>query len=106
MAEKPVAERLMTEALAQARARNDRDVVVRGLIERGSWIIDAGNYKAAEASGHEALQLARALGDRELIARANGVLGHTTWRMGRLDEAKGYFTEGLRLFVQLRDLAG
>jgi tetratricopeptide (TPR) repeat protein len=103
MAENGEASRLIEEALAQARIRNDRDLIGRALIQRARWSIDDGAYQVAETSGREALAIGRATNDRDLVARAFGALGHATWRMGRLAEAKGYFEQGLRIFVALGD---
>ncbi|HYC91449.1 MAG TPA: protein kinase [Thermoanaerobaculia bacterium] len=104
MAEHEAAARLMDEAMAQARARNDREGLLDAMIGRGRWKIDSGDYKGAEASAREALQIARGLGDRELHARALSLLGHASWRMGRLDEARTQFDEGLRIAVALHDV--
>ena len=103
MGEDQAASQLLAETLTRARARNDGDLVARALITQSRLSLDNGDYKRAETSGREALQIALALDDRELVGRAFGSLGRTMWRQGRLEEAQSYFQQGLRIFVQLHD---
>ncbi|MGZ5446461.1 MAG: serine/threonine-protein kinase [Thermoanaerobaculia bacterium] len=103
MADNAGAAKLLEETMAEARTRNDREMVARALITRSRWAVDDGGYAVAERSGHEALAIARALGDQDLVGRAHASIGTSFWRMGRLDDARAQFEEGLKIFVALRD---
>jgi len=103
MADNAGAVKLLDETLAQARKRNDREMVARGLITRARWAIDDSDYAVTEQSGREALAIARALGDQDLVGRALGAIGNAMWRTGRLDEARAHYDEGLKIFVALRN---
>jgi tetratricopeptide (TPR) repeat protein len=100
MAENQRADQLLTEALAQSRRRNDREMIARALLQRARWTIDDGAYKVGQASSSEALGLARALGDRELESAAYGALARAVWRQGDLDMAKTHLSESLRIAKQ------
>jgi tRNA A-37 threonylcarbamoyl transferase component Bud32/tetratricopeptide (TPR) repeat protein len=103
MAENARAQQLLAEALARARARNDRQLVGRGLVTRAGWNIELGDYAGAQRDASEGLAIGKAIGDRELIAGATSSLGETAWRGGQLDRAKPLFQEALRMYVALRD---
>ena len=103
MADNAGAAKLLEEMMAQARTRNDREMVARALITRSRWAVDDGDYTVGERSGREALAIARALGDQDLVGRAHASIGTAFWRMGRLDDARAQFEESLKIFVALRD---
>ncbi len=65
--------------------------------------MDDGDYAVGERSGREPLAIARTLGDQDLVGRAHASIGTSYWRMGRLDDARAQFEEGLKIFVALRD---
>ena len=103
MAENARAQQLLAEALARARARNDRQLVSRGLVTRAQWNIELGDYAGAQRDASEALAIGKAIGDRELIAGATSSLGETAWRSGQLERARPLFKDALRMYVALRD---
>ncbi len=102
-AENARAAQLHAEALARARARGDREMVVQGLILRTNWAVDDGDYPAAERASAEALALARAMGDEELVAGSLRAAGEAQWRRGDLDRAKASFEEALRIYTARGD---
>ncbi|HYU26947.1 MAG TPA: tetratricopeptide repeat protein, partial [Thermoanaerobaculia bacterium] len=101
-AEAADAERNLEQALAQARARNDRELVATALITRGDWRVHAGDYVGAQRDGEEALAAATALGNLRLRARVQNSLGRLAWRQNQLDRAKAIYEETLRTLVTLR----
>jgi len=103
MAENDRAQQLLAEALTRARARNDRQLLGRGLVTRASWNIELGDYAGAERAANEALSIGHGLRDRELVAAATSTLGETAWRSGQLDRAKPLFQRALQLYTVMRD---
>ncbi|MBV8518023.1 MAG: serine/threonine protein kinase [Acidobacteria bacterium] len=95
---------LLAEALARAKARNDREQYTNGLVARGVFALENGHYALAEQVSQEALASARALGDRDLLARAYLDLGHTALHTGRLDRAKSFYETALRIAVARHDI--
>jgi tetratricopeptide (TPR) repeat protein len=98
------AKELLADALARAQQRNDRGLIMRGLLMRASWANDAGEYAVAERAGNEALALARALQDDDLGAVSLTQLGNAALRMGQLDRARVRFAEALRIATRLHDV--
>jgi tetratricopeptide (TPR) repeat protein len=102
LGESAEAQRNLDRALAQARARNDREIVATALITRARWRVDAGDYAGSERDAADALAVAMASGSLRLRAQAQNSLAAGAWRQNRLDRAKALFEETLRTFVALR----
>ena len=106
MGELPRARQLIDDALARARARNDRELVARVLISRTAFATDDGDYALARQSGDEALATARAAGSDALTQSALANLGDAYWRLGKLDLARTHDEAALRIAMARGDLSG
>ena len=95
-------QRNLDRALAQARAKNDRDMVATALIARARWRLDAGDYAGSERDAADALAAATAAGNLRLRANAQNSLAAVALRQNQLDRATALFEETLRTYVALR----
>jgi tetratricopeptide (TPR) repeat protein len=106
LGEYPAAREALTDALEEARGR-----------EEGGYAADAhywlgqvaglaeGEYAGAQGHLEASLSLARAGDDRVRLARALYGLGDVHWRLGDLDAARTYCEDSLALARQLGDVA-
>jgi tetratricopeptide (TPR) repeat protein len=96
---------LLNDAERHARSKGDRKLVSAVMATRSDNAIDRGDYAAAERFARASLATASALGDLELLGRAQRILGVVNWRRQRLDEAERWYLSSGETFTKARNLA-
>ncbi|MFN7970992.1 MAG: protein kinase [Acidobacteriota bacterium] len=79
---------------------------VRARQSLGSLYLNSGRTQAAVTEHKIALEAARALGDRRIVAECTGWLGFDATLEGRLEDARGLLVDALETFRSLRDPLG
>lgn len=100
------AERLASQAVAEARASGSRVSLIGSLKMLAQMERDTGRLDAAGASYQEAVMLCRAEGDALLLAHTIRHLGDIHWDMGRADLAEPCLDEALALYRSYAAKAG
>jgi predicted ATPase len=95
------ADAFIAEAITLAQNSGDDWAVATGLINRLAIATETGDWPRARTLSEEALIKAEEVGDDEGIAIALWSLGFLEFREGRLDDARRWFGESLRLCVSL-----
>jgi tetratricopeptide (TPR) repeat protein len=88
---------------AQSAAQTDTDRA-SALALLGEMTSAMGDYTEAGMIAAQAVELARASGDRMTLCRALWTLGTNDWRLGKLDEARVAEEESLALARELGDV--
>jgi len=96
----PRAQSLYQDALAAARAADDRVTVVRALTGLGIIRAQANDLAQAERLEREALALARRLGDAKRVADLLNNLGVVVVRQGKLPEAEKLYREAAARYAE------
>ena len=99
MGDRAPAERLMNEAIAAARQRNDEPMLIKAQLALASWNVEWGNYDLAQRGAGEALRVAQKLGDRQQLGAVQTMLGEVALRRGDLPRAKSLFESALATFT-------
>jgi DNA-binding SARP family transcriptional activator/tetratricopeptide (TPR) repeat protein len=96
---------LYSEALETSRARGDRPMEARALVDMG-WVHWRQQcYEEAVDRHREALRLGHELGDRHVQARAEQGLGHARLAQERAAEARDHYLRALQGYRELGDRA-
>ena len=91
----PEAMTLMEEVLREARKRNERDLLVRALVNRAYWDYSRGDAVSDERYAREALAVAQQLGDPRRIGQAQTALAIPLMAMNRFEESERLQLESL-----------
>ncbi|RKZ16690.1 hypothetical protein DRQ53_05595 [bacterium] len=102
----PIAEAVLLEGLAMARARQDSTLVMSGLRWLGLTIGNQGRQDEAMVIFAEVLELGGSLGDRRHQGWANVGLGWANWRNGKAETALAQYERATELFVGTGDVQG
>jgi predicted ATPase/class 3 adenylate cyclase len=94
---------MTVEALARTGAQERTPARCEALFDAGQLSGWMGRYHEAEAYLEESLAVARAIGDKQMAARALQPLGLALLGQGNLTAARGHFEEGLALARQLEN---
>lgn len=93
------------QVLSLGRELDQADVIWHGLLDLGKlWL--ARDYERAGEYFREALDMARGIGDQEVVARSLNRLGNWHLNRGDLDQAKRLHTEALEIFEALENRKG
>ena len=91
------------QALARARATDDKWGIAYSLYGLGNPAMNQGDYVCAATAGPEGLALARETGDKWLTAMILNTLGEMARLQGDLEKAMPMFEEGIALLSELGD---
>jgi tetratricopeptide (TPR) repeat protein len=92
-------------ALVLARSASDRPAEWQTLVDLG-FLWEGHDYQEAHAYYRRALELARALGDAELLARSLNRLGSWESNAEQVEAAQQHHREALEIYRQLSDPRG
>lgn len=102
----PLAESVLVEGVAMARARQDSTLLVSGLRWLGLSVANQGRRAEALVFTRELLELASALGDDRHEGWANISLAWTNWRNGEAHTALQHYERAAALFAGGDDVQG
>ena len=95
--------RVTIEALARSPAHERSQTRCQALFDAGQLSGWMGRYQEAQAYLEESLAVARAIGDKQMVARALQPLGMALHGQGDLATARAHFEEGLVLARELKN---
>ena len=102
----PIAEAVLLEGVAMARARQDSTLVMSGLRWLGLAVGSQGRRDEAMVLYAELLELGVSLGDRRHQGWANVGLAWANWRNGEAETALAQYERATELFVGTGDVQG
>ena len=95
--------RWLEQALAQSAASAQSAARARALLGAGELAMLQGEFAAARIQAEESADIARALGNRQVLAYALNRLGNLAWIRGDHPRAQSWMKESLAIFREIQD---